>query len=266
MESAFDPGVHLEALDSFDWSMAQPNELAALPAIVVVEAAPQIEQSLASFARLLQSGLPVKVLVTCPDATTGSLGCLPIGYQDAFVLQSSIARPDHLIDGLSEMAATLRPAVAVVAVSAVWPEAALLPSARACALYRYHPDAGESWYQRFAFQPDRPVEYEALNFAHVAALMPAFRDHFRILPEDSVTFDPVFPFIAVTDDQGEQSRAVFTRELGDLCAGAERRWKFFEELAAPKVVKEVDTDAGDRARLDGATQAIHRVISILREG
>jgi hypothetical protein len=275
VESVFDPCIHAAALDGFDWSMAGPDELAALPVVVVVETAQQIEQSLASFARLLQSGLPVQVLIACPNVPAVNLGCLPIAYQEAFALHSSIAATDHLIGGLTEMARTMRPAVAVVGTSESWISAALLPLARVCPLYRYHPDLGESWYERFALRTERPAQYERLTFAHAAALMPVFRSHFRVLPgvgcldqaelvEYPAERPPqAFPFLFVTDENGQQSRAVFTRELASACSAVERTWRFLAELATPKVVKAADPDAENRARLDGATQAIHRAISLL---
>jgi hypothetical protein len=277
-ESAFDPSIHAAALDGFDWSMASPDELAALPVVLVVETALQIEQSLASFARLLQSGLPVQVLIACPNVPAGNLGCLPIASQEAFALHSSIAATDHLIGGLSEMARTLRPAVAVVGTGESWISAALLPLARVCPLYRYDPDLGESWYERFALQTERPAQYERLTFAHAAALMPVFRNHFRIFPgvagldQAALVEYPAerppqaFPFLLVIDENGLQSRAVFTRELANACAAFRRTWRFLAELATPKVMKEADPDAENRLRLDGATQAIHRAISMLTNG
>ena len=276
VESAFGASHQTEALEAFDESSAQPNELAALPVIMVFETAQRIEESLASFARLLHSGLPVQVLIACPNGP-GSLDFLPLAYQEAFALHTSIASADHLIGGLSEMARTLRPAAALVALSDSWQEASLLPLARACPLYRYHPDLGDSWYERFALKTERPAQFERLTFAHAAALMPAFRNHFRILPgaegvvQAELTEYPAdrpphaFPFLLVVDENGGRSRAVLTREIANLCTAAQRRWRILEELAAPKVVREADPDAENRSRLDGAAEAIHRVISILAE-
>ncbi len=277
VDSAFGSSSQTEALEAFDESSAQPDELAALPVVMVYETAQRIEESLASFARLLQSGLPVQVLIACSNAPAGSLGFLPLAYQDAFALQTSIADTGHLIGGLSAMARTLRPAAAVVTVSESWREAALLPLARVYPLYRYHPDLGASWYERFALETNRPPQYERLNFAHAAALMPAFRNQFRVLPgaeavdqaelaEYPADRTPhAFPFLFVVDENGGRSRAVFTREIVNLCSAAEKRWRILEELAAPKVVKEEDPDAESRSRQDGAAEAVHRVISILAE-
>jgi hypothetical protein len=252
--------VDAEALDTFDWTLGAPGEIAALPVVLVVATAHEIQGSLAVFAELLQSGLPIQILIPSVNPLE-DLGCLPVAYQEAFVLHSSLACVDHLIAGLSEMAQTLRPAVAVVSVADSWTETALVPLARACPLYRYHPDLGETWHERFALQP---VETEGLTFAHVAATMPAFQEHFRVLPEGWEPVDLALPTLPVPEGQ-----AIYTRELAKACAAVESRWRLLCGLAAPPrpvVVNEVqpaDPRAEDRARLDGAAQAIHRVISIL---
>lgn len=277
VESAFDPSIHIDALDAFDLSMAHPDEIVALPVVVVFETAQRIDQYLASFARLLQSSLPAQVLISCPGAGGRSLSCLPLAYQEAFALNSSIASTAHLIGSLSEMARTLRPAAAIVAVSESWMEASLLLLARAVPLWRYDPDRGESWYQRFALEVERPIANEQLTFVHAAALIPAFRNHFRILPGgmDSVSQAELveypadrpaqaFPFLLVTCENRQRSRAVFTRELANFCSAAQKTWRFLAELAVPKIVKEADPNTADRARLDGAKQAIFRVISLLK--
>lgn len=276
VESAFDPTIHLEELDAFDSSQAHPHEIAALPVVLVFETAERIERHLSSFARLLQSGLPAQVLMPDRNAPPANAGFHPLGYQDAFLLQSSIAATAHLIGGLSEMAGTLRPAAARVAVAESWTEASLLPLARAVPLWRYHPDLGESWYQCFTLET--PARNEQLTFAHVAALMPAFRNHFRVLPGGTDAAGPELveypadrpahsiPFLSVTGENRQPRRAVFTRELANLCSAAQQRWRFLAELAAPKVVKQEDPDTGNRARVDGATHAILRVISILKNG
>jgi hypothetical protein len=253
VDSAFDPSIHTEAFDNFDSSMAHPDEIAALPVVVVFECAERMEKYLASFARLMQSGLPVQVLIS--DRKNAAFD--PLGYQDAFLLRSSIAAPAHLIRGLSEMASTLGPAAALVAVGESWEEASLLVLARVVPLWRYHPDLGESWFQRFALEA--PAASEQLTFAHAAARMPTYRNHFRVLPAGT---DLAFPFFLVNN----QRRAVFTREVANISAAAETRWRFLRELSAPKIVKEAAPDTGDEARLEGAREAILHVISILKSG
>ena len=251
VDSAFDPSIHAEAFDTFDSSMAHPDEIAALPVVVVFESAERIEKYLASFARLMQSSLPVQVLIA--DRKNAAFD--PLGYQDAFLLRSSIAAPAHLMAGLAEMAAALRPSAALVAVGESWEDASLLVLARVVPLWRYHPDLGESWFHRFALEA--PAASEQLTFAHAAARMPAYRHHFRVLPAGA---DLAFPFFLVNN----QRRAVFTREVANISAAAETRWRFLRELAAPKIVREVAPDTGDRARLEGAREAVLRVIAMLK--
>jgi hypothetical protein len=252
-ESAFDPAVHAEALEAFDWTMAQPGEIAAMPVIVANEIAPNLE----AFGRVLQSGLPIQVLITSSDGLERQPGCLPIAYQDVFALHSSLAEVEHLLGGLTEMARTLRPAVAAVAACETWIASALLAAARAWPLYRYDPDRGESWRERFALQMERSARSEELNFAYVAALQPAFRMQFRVLPASAGPVEPAFPFFFVTDEEGEQSQAVFTREISTACSAAQRRWRFLAEL---------DPAVAERTRREGATEAIHRVIAMLGQG
>jgi tetratricopeptide (TPR) repeat protein len=253
VDSAFDPSIHTEAFDHFDCSMAHPKEIAALPVVAVFESAERIEKYLASFARLMQSGLPVQVLIS--DWKHAAFD--PLGYQDAFLFRTSIAAPAHLIAGLSEMASTLRPSAALVAVGESWEEASLLVLGRVVPLWRYHPDLGENWFQRFALEA--PAASEQLTFAHAAARMPGYRNHFRLVPAGT---DLAFPFFLVSN----QKRAVFTREVANLSAAAETRWRFLRELAEPKIVKGAAPDTGDTARLEGAREAVLRVIAMLKTG
>jgi hypothetical protein len=258
LESAFDPARHSAALDEFDWTMAHANELQAVPSVVAVENASGIERSLGSLARLVKSGYSVQILVECPHGLDADLGCLPLAYQDTFVLSTSIGAPDHMIDGLLQMARTLRPAIAVVATGESWMEAALLE--RTWPLFRYDPELGVSWRERFALQASSP--HDDLNFAHAAALMTNFRDDFRILPAGSGFVDGL-PALPVCDQSGDTSTAIFTRALAGVCKNVESRCRLLTELAGIRGNTDSNADAENRGRMEGATQAIHRAIALL---
>lgn len=294
--SSYDPAVHDEALARFDWQSATPAELLALPPVVVFETAERLANaSLTSFGRVLRSGRPIQVVVKCSglyaDDLTGFMpdfGYISIAHREAFVLQSSLSRPEHLSSGLAVMALTLRPAVAVVAV----PETAdhdarlacsLLYLSRAFPLYVYDPERGATWQERFELLVDEELPVTAADFA---AMSPAFGQHFRMLPSTAwddeqmelseyltrYTEDPplAIPYLWVAGEESAPQRAVVTRELVNLCRDRQRAWKMFEELggarkpelAAPETTPDT-TDREDRARLEGATQAIYRVISML---
>ena len=309
MESAFDPAVHEEWLQRFDWQSADPAELAALPAFVVLEPAEWLARtSFASFGRLLRSGRPVQILVPWHGLQSqdqdGDLsgfmpdfGYLSIAHREAFVLQSSLARMDHLSSGLAAMAQSLRPAVAVVSVppareadlneANAWLESSLLHLSHAFPLYRYDPDRGESWMDRFELLSGLPAG--SLTAADAVAVSNEFRQQFRIIPESDWNDEQLelteylgryrqtpplaIPFLWVVNDRGKRQRAIVTRELVNLSRDRQRAFRIFEELAGVKnawveaaVVKtrtEVQEGAQEGGRRAGATEAIHRVIAML---
>lgn len=301
-ESAYDAAIHDSPLSRFDWQSADAEELAALPAIIVMEPVERLARmSLTSFGRLLRSGRPVQVLVTSAglvsDDLSGSVpdfGYLAIAHREAFVLQSSMARPDHLAAGLAEMARTLRPAVAVVSVPrapGVWFESLLLYQSRAFPLYSYDPDHGESWSERFRL--DVPFgEGETVTAAEAAAVSGEFQAHFRVIPESAWDAEQIelgeyleqyrkqpplaIPYLWVANGDGSRGRAVLTRELVNLCRDRARAWRILEELAGvrntyvesavTRVREESEARekaATEQARLEAATQVIYRLVTVL---
>jgi hypothetical protein len=260
LESAFDPARHSTALEEFDWTMAHANELQAIPVVVAVENAPGIERSLGAFARVVKSGYPVQILIDCPNGLDNDLGCLPLAYQDAFVLSSSLGAPEHMVRGLLEMARTLRPAIAVVATAESWMEAALLEWTRVWPLFRYDPGLGASWRERFALQASG--SRDDLTFAHAATLMPGFRGDFRVLPAGS-GLDDDLPALPVCGQNGVPDTAVFTRTLAGVCKKVESRRRLVTELAGGCGSADSNADAENRCRMEGATQAIQQAIALL---
>jgi len=136
------------------------------------------------------------------------LGYVAVAHREPFVLQSTLAYPQHLMNGLMQMVSTLRPAVAVVA-APLWnqPGPHLLHLAashagRTTPCFLYDPGAGLTWADRFDLsenpQPELPwpvneisyvndageesIHEEPFTFAHVEALDPLLRDQFRVIP------------------------------------------------------------------------------------
>jgi hypothetical protein len=296
VDSAFDPAVHSELLDRFDWQSASHEELAALPVVAVLEPAERLAHaSLTSFGRLLRSGRPVQVLVPCAglyaDDLSGVIpdfGFLAISHREAFVLQSSMAAWDHLGKGLATMAATLRPAVAVVAVppagangAEAWREASLYYLSRTFPLYTYDPSHGTAWKGRLRLvEPD--AGYASLQPLYVMALSAQFRDHFRVIPEaawdqEQMEASEYFaqyesapplavPYFDATDRAGGTQRVVFTREMANLSRDRHRAWQMFAELTVahdkgPVVAPHPDEHAVQEA----ASQAYQRVLALLAD-
>lgn len=296
LESAFDPAVHAKLLERFDWQTAVPEELAALPAVVVMEPADRLAQmSLTSFCRLLRSGLPVQIMVPSPGFYVEDLsglvpdfGYLSIAHREAVVVQSSLARLNHLLQGLVDVTRTLRPAVAIVSVpeafeseTAAWLEASLYILSRTFPIYRYAPDRAP-WRERFElFEPE--PQFAKLTAAHAAALSTEFRRHFRVIPASAwddeqmeineylakyeLTPPLAIPYLWITDEEGQRPRAVFTRELVNLCRDRSRAWEIFRELAGAHESRAQDASQTqyEKARQEGAAQAIHVVLAMLAD-
>ena len=292
-ESAFDAFHHAPLLERFDWQSADASELFALPPVVVLESVERLaHMSLTSFGRLLRSGRPVHVLITScglfSDDVSGfapDFGYLSIAHREAFVLQSSLARPEHLNAGLAAFVRTLRPAVAVLCVpparfdeNQACLETSLLHVSRAFPLYSYDPDRGDSWAQRFQLDIEEDV---GATLVDAAALSSEYREHFRVIPEAhwsgelldvaeylrSYAGRPPLAIPYVTLAGGE--RAVFTRELANMARDRRRAWRIFEELAgvnnsyAEAAAAKARAEQDETARAAGAREAAQRIAAML---
>jgi ferredoxin len=282
----YDAARHDRMLERFGWQSLSADELLLVPPVVVVETAERLRgSSLASFSELLRSGRPVQVLVSdhVSELEAGEawhslrgydpgLGYVAVAHREAIVVQSSFGDPEHLISGLQRLAASLRPAVAIVAEPsasapvAPWLQLAASHVGRATPCFRYDPDAGTSWAERFDLsdnpQPDKAwpeleLRYldeagaerqltEAFTFAHAAALDPAYRLHFRALAPEESTDELIelaaylsesasrrrrrLPFIWVVDERGRLVRALVTRELAFATRDHARAWRILQEL------------------------------------
>ncbi|HVO97661.1 MAG TPA: hypothetical protein VMT15_06315 [Bryobacteraceae bacterium] len=253
--SSYDASIHDEMLERFDWQTADPGEIAALPAIVVLETPEHLAQnSLTSFSRLLRSGRPVQILVRATglyiedlSGSVADFGALALAHRGPYVLQSSLAVRDHLLHGLAQMVRTLRPAVAIVNVAPSF-EAALLSCSKAFPLFYYDPDREGGWWKRFSLVEPDPL-FASLTPLDALILSLRFRDQCRILPADAPQEDQIelheylrlyttappllVPFLNVIDDAGHTHRLAVTRELVHICFDRSRAWDMLAALATP---------------------------------
>jgi ferredoxin len=215
------PGRHDEALAELSWEGFSSEELALLPAVVVLTTGRRLRGcDRGSLSELLSSSRPVRVLVQDEVAAADEaqdlsrfhvdLGALVISHREAFAVGSSLARPERLVAGMTRMVLAPRPAVALVQLPALDPpawrslrlEAAL--QGRASPDFSYDPDAGSSWAERFDLeanpQPDRPWPLlsvthldggaertmdVALTFADAMAAEPAYMRHLWTIPSEA---------------------------------------------------------------------------------
>ncbi len=271
--SGYTPAVHDEALLRFDWQTAEPHEIAAIPGIIALESAWSL--SLNSFSRLLRSGLPLQVLISRAEPEDDDPGATALAHHAAFVLQTSMARWDHLSKGFAAMAQTLSPAVAVVAVPAAsedpqasWREASQLARSQAFPLYQYNPDREGEWTDRFEL-------CEASSDGRAELLLLSCRDDLRILPlemPDTGLMDlteylkkpqdtSTLPFLAVTDIAGSTHRVALTRRMVRLWQLRSRAWEMLAALAAtPKPADDLTS-----IRKEAAKDAYLRVVALLAD-
>ncbi|RME21137.1 MAG: hypothetical protein D6798_18855, partial [Deltaproteobacteria bacterium] len=168
LADAYDPAIHDQEAAALDWLHLSPAELALMPVIVAVDHADRIAaDGMAALTALLSSGRPVQVLVDVqptrnpgahPDHLSGfrvELGQLGISLRQVFVQQTTPARSEHCIAGLRRALETERPGLHLLCTGWLpgevapavdpWLAAASAVESRAHPLFRYDPDAGESW-------------------------------------------------------------------------------------------------------------------------
>ena len=336
----YDPQLHELLLARLSWEACDPDELAQLPVVAVYENAAYLAAAgLGALSSALRSGRPIRILAVddgaieaneeTDSAFSAGLGLLAISHREAFVLQSTSARPGHLARGLKALLGSDRPSVAIVATTTesggaeTWLRLAAAHEGRGFPCFAFDPEKGDTWASRFDLsenaQPgDAWPSYELpvtgaggeetswtqpLTYADAAALDPAMRDHFLVLPEtawsdeqielseyltQTETLDaPKIPFIWVVDTDGTLRRAVITRALTFASWVRMRMWRMLQELAginnahvieAAETVKEqmlaeVDVERQalaaehdaelDRVRNEAAQETMERLVSVL---
>ncbi|MHC4947779.1 MAG: ferredoxin [Planctomycetota bacterium] len=248
LAGAYDPARHDALRELFDWQSFSRDELLDLPTVVALPSVEDLaSRSMLDLSRLLRSGRPVQVLVTVhpaanpgttddPDPLAGyrlELGYLGMSHRDAFVSQSSVARPEHLLESFRHALGTTRAALHVVDTGlaidgslpahGAWLHGGAALEGRAHPHFRYDPEAGETWARRLDFstnpQPEAawPVDELgcrtadggdetlalAFTFADYALLEPSYRDHFRVVPEAAADerLVPVNAYLALPPDE-----------------------------------------------------------------
>ena len=294
----YEPALHDEALARLDWQGFDQAELLLVPPVVVVESAERIWRfSLDALSRLMRSGRPIHVL--CIDNATATtpagLGYLLVAHREALVLQSTLAAPEHLAKGFQAMARAVRPAVAVVQPRPPagpmpgWLELDAALEGRSAPMFRYDPDAGDSWADCFDIEgnPAKDVAWPVhslgyttatggaadlelpFTFADAAALSLEYRAQFWLIPNEGWSDEQIelsryldalseglpeqLPFIWVLSENGELARAIVSRELAFACRERMRIWRVLQELGGAH--NEHARRAAEAARADVLAQA-----------
>ncbi len=214
------------------------------------------------------------------DPLTGyrfELSYLGVSHRDALVNQTSAARPDHLVAGFRRGLDATRAALHVVASGltadggdpplGAWLHGGAALESRAHPFFHYDPEAGETWARRLDFSTNPQPESDwpaytlpcagedgsrrdldvAFTFADFALMEPAYRCHFRVIPneiasEELVTLDAYLvlpppdahdriPFIHAVDGDNRVQRLAVTRQLAFACRDRLDYWHTLQELA-----------------------------------
>jgi ferredoxin len=209
LAGAFDAD-QLARLERFDWQAASAEELALLPALLVLEDEARLDgASLAPFSRLLRAGRPLHLLVEGAPLGAQPLGehrvrpvSLALAHRDALVVQSSLTETEHLVESLDQLVGSMRTAVLFLpradpaGAGAAWTRLVAALASRATPCLRRNPDRTEADRLDLEANPQRerawPIQQvrdhdieESFTFAHAAALEPAYRSHLRPIPPEA---------------------------------------------------------------------------------
>lgn len=296
LDSGWSDPARLTALEGLDWQGFHTDEMALLPSVVALETGNRVRgEHLGGLSRLLRSGRPVTALVTETlddlhrdeswDAVAGfhpGIGYLAVAHREAFVLQASAIRPEHLAAGLVACARRLEPAVVLVTVprdgagAGDRPALAAALAGRATPLLRYDPAAGETWAERFDLsgnpQPEATwpeVGGEPWTFVHFAACESALHHHvFGAAAQiDDERFLPVAEWLSATAEirgrripvieaamaSGERRAVIVARPAAFATLDRMRAWRILQELAG--FHNEHARRAAERARAEAEEKA-----------
>jgi pyruvate-ferredoxin/flavodoxin oxidoreductase len=244
---------HEEFFRYFNWEQFTDEEFLLCPPVVAVGGdGAMYDIGFQNLSRAMMSGKPVKILVVdtqvysntggqaCTSGFIGQIsdmaqfgkvgsgkqevrkeiGLIAMAHRTTYVMQSTIAQPNHMIEGFIQGLMTKRPALFNLYTSCQ-PEhgigddmghhqAKLAVESRAYPLYRYNPDKGKT--PRECFDLDgNPAMYEdwpsyslgylegsqektlelPMTFADFAMTEARFRKHFRMAPPDTWHADMV---------------------------------------------------------------------------
>jgi pyruvate-ferredoxin/flavodoxin oxidoreductase len=195
-----DRPARLEEIESLSWEDLEAEERASCPPLLLLgDDTALLEQGFEALGRLLESKLPVKVILL--DGR-GRLAAGPepalvaMAHRSAFVLAGSPAYPDHLSRGMADALAWPGPAFVHIhapsperhgfPVAATLERARLAVESRAHVMLRYDPSAEGLFGLRASLEgnPEPEAQWGGASFAEWAAGETRFSQHFEPLEGD----------------------------------------------------------------------------------
>ena len=267
LEGKYSAAEHDEFFTYFNWEQFSDEEFLLCPPVVAVGGdGAMYDIGFQNLSRALMSGKPIKVLVVdtqvysntggqaCTSGFMGQvsdmaqfgkagqgkqeirkeIGLIGMAHRTTYVMQSTIAHANHMIEGFIQGLMARRPALFNLYTSCQ-PEhgigddmghhqAKLAVESRAYPLFRYDPDEGKTAQECFDLEGN-PAIYEdwpvytltyseagrektlelPMTFADFAMTEARFRKHFRMAPPDTWHEDmvPLADFIGLEEDERE---------------------------------------------------------------
>ena len=254
-----------EALASLRWQDLSAEEVALCPPLILIGSDEMLAgQGLSQLIWLLNSGLPIKVLVLSAldfglldesgNNPRSGLGLLALAQRKAFVAQTSVADSAHL--GESMLQALGHEGPALVQVYAPSPErhgfaprqtlvqAQRAISCRALPLFRYDPNAEGVFGSRITLEGNPEDGEQSASLADWALGQARFASSFEALAENAAGPTPLdewlqlnaksrtgkTPYITTPNNDVEQRHAVSTR-LATAAGECLDNWRTLQELA-----------------------------------
>jgi pyruvate-ferredoxin/flavodoxin oxidoreductase len=265
LSGQYQQAEHDEFFTYFNWQQFSDEEWKLCPPVVVVGGdGAMYDIGFQNLSRALMSGKPIKVLVldtqvysntggqACTSGFLGGIsdmaqygkalkgkeeirkeiGLIGMAHRNTYVMQSTIAYPQHMIEGFVQGLLTRRPALFNLYTSCQ-PEhgigddmsthqAKLAVESRAYPLFRYNPDLGELPQECFDLEGNPEPEQEwpiytlryqeagqektmdlPMTFADFAVTEVRFRKHFRVAPPDTWNDNmvPLADFLKLSEDE-----------------------------------------------------------------
>lgn len=303
---AYDPAVHDARVAGLSWAHLGPEELAVLPAVVAVESADRVvSDDLVGLTRVLGSGRPVQLVVEVQSTRNPGAGAAPLAgfrvelgqlgmaLRQVFVQQSTPAEAVHCARGFRQALRGQRPALHLLCTGWLpdgtamapdpWLAASSAVEGRAHPLFRYDPDAGESWADCLdaAANPSPAADWAGANgsapytFADHALLDPSLAGELREpSAEEAARLLPLHEWLALDEEEaGDRVPALTVSDDGQArprvpspmllfaCRDRLRAWRSLRELAgyanphARRAAQEARAEAEAAARVAASEAA-----------
>lgn len=264
-----------EELERLRWQDLSGDELALCPPLILLGSDEMLAgQGLSQLIWLLNSGLPVKILVmsaldfglTEPNNPRSSLGLLALAQRKAYVAQTSVANADHLGESILRALAHEGPALIQVyapspsrhgfATRQTLAQAQGAVDCRALPLFRYDPNAEGVFGSRITLDGN-PEDEDSCTFADWALGQDRFAEHFETLAAEG-------------DEEPRYTASPALAAAADECLA---NWQTLQELAGivtpftERLEQEIRAALAEKheADLDAQKQSFEAEIKKIRE-